>query len=135
MQASDAFKTTIQAYLKERAANDPLFVETLKKPAKNIDDCITYIFNEVKKSGNNGFADAEVFGMAVHYYDEDVIEVGDKSVRPQVVVNHVVEITEDEKKQAKQAALDKVIEQERQRITKKSTTKKTEPAPTQVSLF
>ncbi|MBP9481471.1 MAG: hypothetical protein KBF15_08460, partial [Parabacteroides sp.] len=38
------------------------------KPEKNIDDCVTYILNEVKKSGCNGFADDEIYSMAVHYY-------------------------------------------------------------------
>ena len=42
-----------------------------------MDDCITYILNTVKASGMQGFADADIFGMAVHYYDEDDVKVGD----------------------------------------------------------
>ena len=38
------------------------------KPTKNIDNCITYILNQVKKSGCCGFSDDEIFGMALHYY-------------------------------------------------------------------
>src|SRR5690606_36095796 len=87
MKASPHFKTAIQNHLNGLAANDELFAETLKKPKKNIDDCITYIFNQVKASGCNGFADEEIFGMAVHYYDEDVIKVG-KPISGSVVVNH-----------------------------------------------
>lgn len=87
MKASPHFKTAIQNHLNGLAANDELFAETLKKPNKNIDDCITYIFNQVKASGCNGFADEEIFGMAVHYYDEDDIKVG-KPVNGTVVVNH-----------------------------------------------
>lgn len=87
MKASPGFKTTINNYLQSRASQDPLFAETLKKPAKSLDDCINYIFGEVQKSGINGYADEEIFGMAVHYYDEDDIKPG-KAVNARVVVNH-----------------------------------------------
>lgn len=95
MQATDTFKTVINNHLKGLAEKYPLFAETLKKPAKNIDDCATYILNQVKKSGQNGFADEEIFAMAVHYYDEDTIEVG-KPVNGNVVVNHHIEPTKRE---------------------------------------
>lgn len=76
MKGTEQFKIVIQNHLNNLASSDQLFAETLKKTNKNIDDCITYIFNQVKASGCNGFADEEVFGMAVHYYDEDDIKVG-----------------------------------------------------------
>ncbi|MDA6859547.1 Cas9 inhibitor AcrIIA9 family protein, partial [Escherichia coli] len=44
-----------------------------RNPAKNIDDCVTYILNYVQKSGCNGFSDGEIYGQAVHYYDENEI--------------------------------------------------------------
>ena len=66
MKASNHFKNTIKAYLDQRAETDVLFLLQYSKPEKNIDDCITYIFNEVKKSGCNGFADDEIYNMAVH---------------------------------------------------------------------
>lgn len=96
MKATDPFKRTIQAYLEQYATTDELFAENLKNPSKNIDDCVTYILNTVQKSGCNGFEDDEIFNMAIHYYDEDKIEVG-KPISGKVVVNHQVEITEEEK--------------------------------------
>ena len=53
---------------------DPLFAPNLQKPHKNIEECILYILSEVQRSGCNGFADEEIYSMAVHYYDEDDIE-------------------------------------------------------------
>lgn len=94
MQATDTFKKVISAHLESTAERDPLFADTLKKPNKNIDDCITYILNEVKKSGRNGFADEEIFGMAIHYYDEDNIEAG-KPIDCRVVVNQTIESTKN----------------------------------------
>lgn len=86
MKATDQFKEVIQAHLEQRAAQDPLFAKTYAKENKNIDDCITYILESVKKSGKLGFADDEIFGMAIHYYDEDDIKVGSRP-NAKVVVN------------------------------------------------
>lgn len=68
MKGTDHFKRTIQMYLEQRAAEDVLFAKNYRNPAKNIDDCVTYILNYVHRSGCNGFTDGEIFGQAVHYY-------------------------------------------------------------------
>ena len=116
MKASNHFKNTIKAYLEQRAETDVLFSFQYSKPEKNIDDCVTYILNEVKKSGCNGFADDEIYSMAVHYYDEDNIEVG-KPMNAHVVVNHVVELTEEEKEQARKDAIQKVQDEAYRKMT------------------
>lgn len=68
MKSTAYFTRTILTYLEKRAETDALFAIAFAKPDKNIDDCCTYILNEIQKSGCNGFADEEVYGMAVHYY-------------------------------------------------------------------
>ena len=75
MKGTELFKAAIQNYLEYRAMTDDLFAPRYANPAKNIDDCITYILNEVQKSGMNGFDDDEIYSMAMHYYDEDDIEI------------------------------------------------------------
>lgn len=135
MKSTESFKKAIQDKLNEIAANDPLFETNLKKEGKNIDDCITYIFKTVKESGCNGFTDDEVFGMAIHYYDEDNINVG-APMTCNVVVNHKVELSPEEIQQAKTAALNKVIEKESERLSKKSNPKKSSiDQSSQQSLF
>lgn len=134
MKSTDAFKNTIQLHLQSVSENDALFAQTLQKPNKNIEDCLTYILNTVQKSGCNGFTDNEVYGMAMHYYDEDTIDVG-KPVNCKVVVNHHVELTEEEIAKAKQAALDKVFSDKAQEITKKSAKKKERLTPSTPTLF
>jgi len=135
MKSTEAFKTTIQHKLEEMAEADPLFAVNYRKEGKNIDDCITYILNTVKKSGCNGFADDEIYGMAAHYYDEDNLEVG-KKIHCDVIVNHQVELTEEEKKQARQAAIDRVIAEEKERILKRHKAKQEQTKTTvQQSLF
>lgn len=96
MKGTELFKAAIQNYLEYRAMTDDLFAPRYANPAKNIDDCITYILNEVQKSGMNGFDDDEIYSMAMHYYDEDDIEIG-KPISCKVMVNHHVELTEEEK--------------------------------------
>lgn len=87
---SQHFKDTILDYISKEANTDPLFKEKFENPKKNIEDCCTYILNQVKKSGQNGFADAEIYGMAIHYYQEENVEIGGK-INANVVVNHHVE--------------------------------------------
>lgn len=109
MKATESFKTIIENHLKVVAENDSLFKKTLQKENKNIDDCITYILNEVKKSGCNGFADEEIFGMAIHYYDEDDIKPG-KAVNCGVVVNHTAQpTTKTTKSKSKPAPKKKMV--------------------------
>lgn len=115
MKSTEHFKRTIQAYLQQRASEDRLFAESYRKEGKNIDDCITYILNEVQRSGCNGFTDGEIYSMAVHYYDENDIEVGNP-VSCQVSVNHIVELTEEEKAEARQRAVEQYQQAELRRM-------------------
>ena len=115
MKSTEHFKRTIQAYLQQRASEDRLFAESYRKEGKNIDDCITYILNEVQRSGCNGFTDGEIYFMAVHYYDENDIEVGNP-VSCQVSVNHIVELTEEEKAEARQRAVEQYQQAELRRM-------------------
>ena len=121
-KGSENFKLVIEKHLQERAQNDSLFAETLKKPEKNIDDCITYILNTVQDSGCNGFADDEIFNMAVHYYDEDKIEVGEKK-NCTVVVNHTIDLSQEEIKAAKEKAIQEVINEQKEKMLRKKAPK------------
>ena len=96
-KATEYFKRTIQQYLEQRAQEDELFRPRYANPQKNIDDCITFILNYVQKSGCNGFTDDEIYSLALHYYDEDDLDIG-KPIQCNVVVNHTIELTDEEKR-------------------------------------
>jgi len=135
MKSTENFQKVISEKLQEMANNDPLFALSLQKESKNINDCIIFIFNEVQKSGCNGFTDDEIFGMAAHYYDEENIEIG-KTNNCNVVVNHTIELTPEEIQQARNEAKERAISKEMERLQKKPTPKKTDQAPAQQqSLF
>ena len=100
MKATEHFKQTIKTYLDERAKNDELFAVSYAKENKNMDDCATFILNQVKRSKCMGLTDEEVYSLAVHFFDEDDIEIGN-SIACNVIVNHTVELTEEEKAKAR----------------------------------
>lgn len=134
MKATDYFKQTIQNYLELRAESDALFVPRYHNPRKSIDDCITYILNEVRRSGCNGFADDEIYSMALHYYDEEDIDVG-KPINCKVVVNHTIELTEEEKQQAHEQALRRAEQEAYNKLTQRKSITKKESAPQMAMLF
>ena len=134
-----AFNDTIREDLEGMAENDALFAVKFANPTKSMEDCVTYIINQVQKSGCNGFADDEIFGMAVHYWEENEIEVGKPLTNCQVVVNHTVELTEEEKEQARQDAINKLRDEEMAKMRRPKTTEKktteNNPKIAQPSLF
>ena len=137
MKATEHFKQTIKTYLDERAKNDELFAVSYAKENKNMDDCVTFILNQVKRSKCMGLTDEEVYSLAVHFFDEDDIEIGN-SIACNVIVNHTVELTEEEKAQVRQDALKEYqAEQLRkmQKRTNKPKTPKAHPEITTPSLF
>lgn len=136
MKGTELFKASIQNYLEYRAMTDDLFAPRYANPAKNIDDCITYILNEVQKSGMNGFDDDEIYSMAMHYYDEDDIEIG-KPISCNVMVNHHVELTEEEKQNARKKAIEQYQQMELNKLQSRAKQKSSAPQTTNVqpSLF
>lgn len=117
MKTTDHFKNAIVAYLQDRAYVDELFAVSFNKPNKNMDGCITYILNCVKQSGCNGFTDEEIHSMAVHYYDEENIEIGNP-IDCNIIVNHVVELTPEEKEEARRKAIRQVQGEAYERMTR-----------------
>ena len=138
MSGTEQFTRTISEYLNLRAATDPLFAPNLAKPHKNIEDCITYILKQVQQSACNGFEDDEIYSMAVHYYDEDDLEVG-SPVACHVLVNHTIVLSEGEKAEARKQAIQQYQAQELSKLQEpkrvKSKTSTDSEQARQASLF
>lgn len=105
MEGTKPMKNAIKLYLDAFALQDPVFKEKYENEKKNLKDCIQYIFNQVKASGANGFHDNEIFGMALHYYDEEKIDIG-KAINMTVKVNRF-SLPEEDKPALIQKAKDK----------------------------
>lgn len=118
----DPFEQTIKDYLDDRATNDPLFRPVYEQEGKSIKECAKFIYGQVKESGRTGFNDEEVYGMAVHYYQEKV-EVSNVST-PDVVINRQIDLTQEEKEQIRQRIVDEAVERERRSLTAAKAKKK-----------
>ena len=105
---------------------------SLEKENKSLEECGRYILQEVRKKGSFvAMSDKEVFGLAVHYYDEDNLKIGK-------TINHVhVKKSEDtaesnptqDEKTVENVDIEKIIEkrvQERLSKIKKAEQEKKE---------
>ena len=135
MKGTDHFKELIKNYLDNRAKEDELFRAKYETTTRTIDDVVNYIFHAVQQSGCCGFSDDEVYSMAVHAIDEPDLEIG-KPMNCNVVVNHHIELTEEEKAEARRNAKRKAESEAYAKLAKaKSKPKKIEDNKLMPSLF
>lgn len=114
---SDPFADTIKSYLDTYSASDEIFANNYAKEGKNIEDCCNYICDCVQKMKVKGLSDDEVYHLAREYYELDNLEVA-KGWQT-VVVNHKVELTAEEKREAKEQAIAKFRQKELEKIEAK----------------
>lgn len=112
---TEAFKEAVWTHIAGLAEVDESFADKASDPSKNLDDCVTYIINQVRESGLSGFTDDEIFSMAVHYYVEKDIDPG-KPVECQVVINRQVQLTEEEKEEMRRQAKERILSEETSRL-------------------
>ena len=121
------FKDTIQKYLDQRVAEDPLFAPKFENPKKNIDECCRYILGEARKRGTSVvMSDAEVFGN---------IKIEKVSSGCSISSNQKVELTEEDKNAAREAAIKRLAEEQYRLLKKKPAKKKADANVQQMSLF
>lgn len=106
-----------------------------------MEECCNYIIGEARKRGNAvAMTNEEVFGLAVHYYDEDDIKINHVSMSRKtedVKVTLSAEEMREAQKEARQRAIDRLTEEQYALLKKKpSRAKKTaEDEVQQMSLF
>lgn len=94
---------------------------SLDKENKSLEECGQYILQEARKKGSHvAMTDEEVFGLAVHYYDEDDITVkhnlkADVKVAAQKDDKQLAEYRK-EADQKESVDIDKIVEE---RVNKK----------------
>lgn len=106
-QDMKSFIVEIKAHLEKVAQTDETFASKFRAKCENeensVDKCAGYIVAEVQKNYKKGgyavLTKDEVFGMAMHYYDEDLKNV--KTAKCQVVVAKD-ELTEEDKERIRQ---------------------------------
>lgn len=123
MKATKEFIDVIQSYLEGEAGKDEQFRNKWETSGKTAEQVCNYIMSEVSKSKRAGWADAEIYGMAKHFIDEDELkDPGTENGVSRVVVNKPIDLSEEDKKRAKEeakAAYMKQLEmEEKERIAK-----------------
>lgn len=116
------FEKAIKAFLDDKAGKDPAFAEKYKSEKKNITDCCKFIIAEVKKSckGNEAACtDEYVYGLAMHYYDEENIKAPANAPSCRVVVPGDIKLSEADKTEAREEAMRRLKEQEVQEQMRK----------------
>ena len=97
----NTFEKIIKDYVEKFAQGDAVFASKYEKSGKDIEGCCRYIKSEARKQAQNGCAvikDDEVFGWAVHYFDEEMTAPKD-SLRAEV---RVAPSTEQLKKESEE---------------------------------
>lgn len=127
-------------YLMERAKTDPSVANNLKKEKKSLNECWDYVLSEIAKKmyrdGNFGCAagdDEELFGLAVHYYDEDDIKFDPFKVAKGVDMSKQEQDKKVESKEEK-AEENQPLKEAKNRV-KTVKKHKSDPADGQLSLF
>lgn len=71
----NTFEKIIKDYIESACKTDAVLAGKYEKSGKDIEGCCKYIKSEARKQAQNGCAaikDDEVFGWAVHYFDEEM---------------------------------------------------------------
>ena len=77
LTASNAYEQVVLDYIESLDA--PELIEKINAGDKGLSDCMSYVKTQARSKAVNGCAvltDQEVFGMAVHYFEEDSIKKG-----------------------------------------------------------
>ena len=129
MKSSENFIEAIRHYLDSRAESDNLFAIRYADPSKSVEECCQYILNEVKRQGVSVMTNDEVYSLATHYFDGDVSEkeIG-KPINCKVVISKD-QLTEEDKAELKQQAMEQYKEEQLREIRRQSAPK-AQPKPT-----
>lgn len=120
MKSSENFIEAIRQYLDSRAASDNLFAIRYASPSKSVAECCQYILNEVKRQGVSVMTNDEVYSLATHYFDGDVNEkeIG-KPINCKVVISKD-QLTEEDKAELKQQAMEQYKQEQLREIRSQS---------------
>ena len=121
------FQNAIRAHLEKRAQEDSQFAEKyrakMEADKNSIIQCCSYIIQEVKRMRREAMTDSEVYGLAAHFFDEDIKVVG--NVNCKVVVSRsdmtqeeIESIKAEARETAKREILEEEVKAEKERIRK-----------------
>lgn len=111
----------VRNYMEERCASDPILAIKYANPAKSLEKALNYVASEVKKSGLTIMDSESVFGLILHYYDENLEDV--PNVNCKIAVGK--ELTDTERAEAKAEAMEQYKEEQLRELRRQSQPKAT----------
>lgn len=114
------FEQRIERWLESEMAKDEEFAESVRsKPEKTVHGACNYVLEQVRKSGQAGWDDSEVYGMVRHFFDEDELkDPGEQRVQRIVVPGHI-DLTDEQKAEAMEKAQEQYLREIREKEAKK----------------
>ncbi len=116
IKSSNAVMEVIRNYMEERCASDPILAIKYANPSKSIEKALNYVASEVKKSGLTIMDSDSVFGLVMHYYDENLEDT--PNVNCKIVV--AKELTEEERAEAMSEAMEQYREEQLRELRRQS---------------
>lgn len=124
---SNDFHNAIRRHLEQRASEDAAFAEKfnarMEADKNSVIQCCSYIIQQVKKMKREAMTDSEVYGLAAHFFDENIKVTG--SVNCKVVVSRsdmtpeeIESIKAEARETARREILDEEVKAEKERIRK-----------------
>lgn len=120
MKSSENFIEAIRQYLDSRAESDSLFAIRYADPSKSVEECCQFILNEVKRQGVTVMTNDEVYSLVLHYFDGDVSEKEIGSPINCKVVISKDQLTEEDKAELKQQAMEQFKQEQLRELRSQS---------------
>ena len=116
MKSSNAVMDVVRNYMEERCASDPILAIKYANPAKSLEKALNFVAHEVQKSGLTIMDSDSVFGLILHYYDENLEDVPNVNCKIAVAK----ELTDTERAEAKAQAMEQYKKEQLRELRRQS---------------
>lgn len=121
LKSNDTAIQVMQKMLQERCIVEPMFAIKMANPSKSMEGAVNYLCTQIQKSGLCLVDDTTVMNILVHYFDENEIE-DCGNVNCNIVVGKP-ELSEEDKTNLKEQAMEQYREEQLRELRRQSTAK------------
>ena len=121
LKSNNAAIAAMQQMLQERCIAEPSFAIKMANPSKSMEGAVNYLCATIQKSGMCCVDDTTVMNILAHYFDENEIEDCGK-VNCNIVVSKP-ELSEEDKAELRQQAMEQYKEEQLREIRRQSAPK------------
>ena len=119
MKSNNAAIAVMQQMLQERCIAEPTFAIKMANPSKSMEGAVNHLCRTIQKSGLCVVDDKTVENILMDYFDEANIEDGGTPINCKVVVSKD-QLTEEDKAELKQQAMEQYKQEQLREIRSQS---------------